>query len=814
MRYSDGIFGFFCECCQDPKRTGRARTDDGNFSIYCLNNCPSDQVLKQAGGGELPIAEKELIADQSVLSEPQPPSAGQSILEAALNCARRGIPVFPVDRETKKPLGTEHGYLDATTDIKKIENWWKKSPHANLGMPTGNKTGVVVIDIDVDAKKNGEFAWKSLLEENGGVPGTVEIQSGGGGRHLYFKYPANGHIHCSAGKLGEGIDVKGDGGSIILPPSKHASGRLYIRVSNGAKEPIELPEWLYKKLVENKDKQRDPAPAVGDFIPEGKRNETLLSLAGTMRHRGMGEDAILAALTEENKTKCSPPLPEDEVRSIVKSVLRYPATQGKFRPSDLANAEELINQFGQDLHFCAALGGWFTWDGLRWISDRVGGVQRMAQCVVRSLYARAGAEPDEMERKAGAHWAIASESAPHQRAILDLGWSQEGVAVTPDVWDTDQWLFNCINGTKNLRSGEFRPHQRKDLLTKLAPVAYDPAATAPTWEAHLKRFLPNADVRRQVQRDLGMALVGATLDEVLPIWYGIGANGKSTTAQVLQRILGDYARTAAPDLLVLSRHDRHPTEIADLRGSRLIFSVEIGEARRLDEVKVKALTGGDVKKARLMHQDFFEFPQTFTLIMLTNHLPVITGTDEAIWRRIRLIPWSVRIAECDRLPQAEIVAALVTEGPGILRWLLEGLADWQQDHHWVADEVVCATNSYRADQDRLCRFLEDCCEMGARYAVGVAEFYTAYENWVEQNGEETLGKLRIGKLLRLRGIRQEPRGHDRMRFWLGLRVRTSADNLAGNVYMKNLLENNTAASSAVVRTLIDDPLVGEVSCEL
>lgn len=462
--------------------------------------------------------------------------------------------------------------------------------------------------------------------------------------------------------------------------------------------------------------------------------------------------------------------------------------------TDLGNAERLIDRFGADLHYCEPLGGWLVWDGKRWQPNAVGQVQRMAHQVARNLYAEAGklyaraeTETDQEKRKAtvasaesaGKH-AAATESATRQRAMLDLAWALEGVAVLPDAWDADPWLLNVNNGTVDLRTGELRPHDRADMLTKLAPVDYDPSADAPTWRAHLERFLPEADVRRQVQRTLGVALVGDVLEEALDIWHGTGANGKTTTERAIESILGEYAQNAAPNLLIASRYDNHPTELADLRGSRLVFDAEIGDARTLDEAKVKKLTGGEPITARFMRQDFFRFARTFSLVMLVNHLPNISGADDGIWRRIRLIPWRVRIPEAEQRPQSEIVPALVAEGPGILRWMLEGLADWQRQPRWTADAVTEATESYKAEQDRLGAFLADCCEMGPHYTASVAELYEAYTDWCTESGQEAIGKQQAGKLLRQRGITQQRDAttHTRARRWIGLRLRTKSDSFS------------------------------------
>ncbi len=350
------------------------------------------------------------------------------------------------------------------------------------------------------------------------------------------------------------------------------------------------------------------------------------------------------------------------------------------------------------------------------------------------------------------------------------GW--DGFYTEAAEWDSDSWLFNCRNGVLELKTLTFKPHNPDFLCTKQAGVSYEPDIGCPQWRAHLERFLPDANVRRQVQRSLGVALVGAVLEEKLDLWHGTGKNGKSTTQRPLLYILGDYAGVCAPNLLVASKHERHPAELADLAGNRLLFSSETEANRRLAEALVKQVTGGEPIKARHMYGHFFTFERTFSTILITNHKPRILGQDNAIWRRIRFIPWNETIVDDERRPQDELVSEFVTEeGTGILNWLLEGLQDWQENPQWVAPEVVAATDAYRSEQDAIGGFLADFCEFGPRYVTGVSELYEAYTRWCEESGEEPLNKKVFGTTLKSRGI--DPGRSKTTRQWVGVRLRVT-----------------------------------------
>jgi putative DNA primase/helicase len=439
---------------------------------------------------------------------------------------------------------------------------------------------------------------------------------------------------------------------------------------------------------------------------------------------------------------------------------------------DLAHAEALATLWKDAYRWAPHRGLWYQWTGQVWAPITEEQAATHAADDLRRHYADqiAAARDDDQVRR---YTRLAKETCMSARVNGGLYFlkGRDGFHTDAEEWDADPWALNVANGVVDLRTGTLRPHDPQDLLTKLAPVDYDPNAAGPVWDAHLALFLPDADVRRQVQRDLGLALYGGDLEEFFDIWYGTGANGKSTTTKVLKEILGDYAARAAPNLLIQRAHEAHPTEIADLSGRRVVFSVEISARARLDEAKVKDLTGGDRIKARYMRQDFFEFAQTWTIFLLVNHRPIITGTDNGIWRRVRLVPWTVTMPEDHpaRQPQDIIVSRLIAEGPAILRWLVEGFLDWQRERRWIADAVRAATDEYRANQDRLAGFLADCCEELPRVSTPVGDLYTAYTDWCEAANEDPLGKNPFSRQMMDRGFSQK-KGTKGLRRWLGIRL--------------------------------------------
>lgn len=339
-------------------------------------------------------------------------------------------------------------------------------------------------------------------------------------------------------------------------------------------------------------------------------------------------------------------------------------------------------------------------------------------------------------------------------------------------WDKEAYLLNLLNGTLNLKTYKLSPHDPNNLITKIAPVEYDPGAKSEKWQKHIERFLPNPAIRKQVQRDVGLSLTGKALDELLPIWYGTGANGKTTTSKIILKILGDYAGMAAPNLLVKNKYEHHPTEIADLVGLRLVISSEIDQGKKLAETLVKQLTGGDKQKGRFMRQDFFEFEQTYLIFLITNYKPIISGTDHAIWRRIRLIPWDYTIPNNEKRPQEEVVAELIKDGSAILNWMIDGLRDWKKDRSWLADEVKVATEAYRKEMDILGEFIEECCILKPRGTVLKTVLYDTYTKWCEQAQETPITKKTFTQLLAGRGVDVNREGHGGRRYYIGIVLNT------------------------------------------
>ena len=447
------------------------------------------------------------------------------------------------------------------------------------------------------------------------------------------------------------------------------------------------------------------------------------------------------------------------------------------RLTDLGNAERLVARHGRDLRYCHPWDKWLVWDGRRWAVDDTAEVTRRAADTVRSIYHEAAAQPDPAARRATAAWAQRSEAAARIRAMVGLASALPGIPVLPEALDADPWRLTVANGTVDLRAGTLRPHRRADLATKLAPVAFDPHATAPRWEAFLGRVMGgNLALIEFLQRAVGYSLTGLTSEQVLFLLHGTGANGKSVFVRVLLGLLGDYAQQLATSTLLARRDHAIPNDLAALRGIRLATASETERGNRLAEGLLKQLTGGDRLRARFLRAEFFEFTPTAKLWLATNHRPDLDGADPAIWRRVLLVPFEVTIPEPEQ--DRQLTSKLAAEASGILRWAVDGCLAWQRHGLAPPAEVRAATEAYRADQASggVASFLEDCCEPDPAAWTPFATLYGAYQAWCHAAGVaewERLSQKRFAVELTALGYRDERRGHDKTRGRVGLRLRAA-----------------------------------------
>jgi putative DNA primase/helicase len=628
--------------------------------------------------------------------------------------------------------------------------------------------------LDIDAKSNGGQALAALEAEHGPLPATATALTGGGGRHLLFTHPGV-EVRNSASRLGPGLDVRGDGGYIVAPPSRHASGLCYAWQRGNAASDLalaELPDWLLALVTT--PRRNSPGSVVGGPIVEGQRNATLASIAGSLRRDGQSEEEIYLALLDVNQSRVVPPLPEPEVAAIAASISRYEPARPtsswvRFKWTEYGNAERLVSSHGADLRHSPGL-GWLVWDGQRWRRDEDGEAIRRMKQTVRAMWDELPEidDPDLQKRFFG--FVRSSENERRLNATLKLAESEATVVLAADRFDADPSLLTVANGTIDLRTGELREHRREDLVTRASPVVYAPGARSQLWQEFLGKITAgDEELEGFLQRAAGYSLTGSTAEEKLFFAHGPAATGKSTFLESLKAVLGEYATTTDFETLLKRKGDRGiPNDIARLAGTRLVVSIEVDEGKQLAAGLVKQLTGGDTVTARFLRKEFFEFKPQFKLWLAANDRPQVSATDSGIWRRIVQIPFTVEIPEGER---DRSLKQRLTSDPkiqtAILAWAVDGALAWQEAGLDVPAKVKAYTEEYRQENDPLQDFLDECCLLQPAAHVKRKALRKTYERWAWTNHRPQLSTRRFADLLKTRGVIAGGKVGDE-RTWVGI----------------------------------------------
>ncbi|WP_164002313.1 DNA primase family protein [Pyxidicoccus caerfyrddinensis] len=596
---------------------------------------------------------------------------------------------------------------------------------------------------------------------------------------------------CPAERRSSAIYFIRDGAPVDVDALLHrASTRTSSPTQPSARQPTSVSHWLLQvrlRRLENPEHRALMSKVLEgrSFAVEGFRDATLQQVVSIIAFSApdVDEETVLdllrPSLEEMRRTQPHGAMTEEMVREKLNRAIADAHAAGarpceeqlraSCLPTDLGNARRLVQMHGEDLRYVRELDGWLVWSGQRWMPDERGELQRRARAVVETLIADAVALTKmdvDRGKKLMAH-ALNSQSDRALRALVSLAAAEPDVPMHPGWLDRDPYLLNCLNGTLDLRTGALHPHDRDELLTKALFIPYFADAPCPTWDAFLADIFEGSEsLIRYVQRAIGYTLTGLTVEQVLFLLYGDGANGKSTFLNVLRSMLGDYAMVAPASTLMV-RDAKSPTnDIARLRGARFVMAVETDGDKRLAEVVVKSLTGGDAVAVRYLYKEHFEFVPNFKIFLATNYKPRIQGSDEGIWRRVKLIPFNKRIPEERRDKTLE--NRLRAELPGILAWAVRGCLQWQREGLGEPTEVREATLAYREEMDPLGGFLVHCCERVSNGRVAVQAVYERYRQFCQAAGEPPLSMKAFNNHLRERGFNAIRAGANGSTVWVGL----------------------------------------------
>lgn len=713
------------------------------------------------------------------------PFDGSAPPDAWLSLFDLGFSVFPLHAGSKKPAVKWTPYQSNRASRIQVEAW-SRGAVRNIGIATGAVSGIVVLDLD-----NVEAFAEA---QRRGLPETAIVRTPRG-HHVYFRHPGT-EISNRAGVF-PGADIRGDGGyvvgpgSIFVPDEKELSEGKVVGSYDWVRFPHEvpladMPDWLMQLVATPATRGPDKRgllslisrggwgnAALQDELDrlaqatEGTRNNAL-NLAGLRLFQIVAAGHLEEKLVREELTAAGVKLglEPNEIEGTLASAAsagvarprgpmdrnRSSSGSGLDKPDDDLTEEGIARSFvdqHQDTHrFDHDAGCWFVWDGNRWLQNRT----RLAFDQVRELCHASGSVRLKKASAIGGAERIAQ--------------SDQRVAVTSACWDADPWMLATPDGTVDLLTGQIRNARPADMLTRCTAVAPAPSGNCPRWQAFLDEATGgDPQLQRYLQKVAGYVLTGVTREQALFFVYGPGGNGKSVFLGTISDILGDYAAVAPMDTFTASKSDRHLTEIAMLRGARLVSVSETEEGRAWAEARIKQLTGGDRVTARFMRQDNFTYTPAFKLLIVGNHKPVLKNVDDAARRRFNIIPFTC----VPRVPDKELNQKLRDEWPQILRWAIEGCLLWQKEGLRQPDVVAEATRGYFDDQDILGQWIEQDCVTGEGKWDPVAKLFASWQEFAARGGEEPGSKRSFGDALTKRGFRPDRLGGgSRTRVYRGL----------------------------------------------
>ncbi len=685
----------------------------------------------------------------------------ENIVNAALEYARMGLYVLPLQPGGKLPI-PPRGVYDATRDERAVRAWWEAYPDANVGIACG-QSGLVVVDFDRADHPLIERLWDAAWA----------IARTASGLHFYFGDGGRG-IGCSSGLLSrEGVHVRGRGGYVVAPPSVHPSDVIYEweREPHGSPEDHHIPDWLVEEMTARRDEQSGAA-AVVTFArrrayalaalrgeaeavarePEGNRNNRLNRAAyrlGRMVASGdLSADEVREALTE---AALRAGLEIREIERTIASGLRGgarrpwegpPPTNGQRRTTaptlgtDAWFAHLLSRTMGDVLTFVPQW-GWTVWDGVRWRRSDALALSLVSDGLRDEVFRLADLESDE-DRQAklrGAGVKIQSRARVESVMALARGY----MLSEANDFDASETLLNTPTGVVDLRTGELYAHDPAFRLTRCTGVPYGSSDKQPT---RFLRFLHeimdgDAELVGYIRRLLGYALLGRNGERVFVVFWGRGANGKSTLCNILSGVLGTYHQVANPESFetALRGGESPRVDLAVLAGARLVTMNETRQDSALDAALVKKVTGDEDITARFLYRHPFSFRPGFLPVIHTNHKPRFKGGDPALWSRIRLIPFLVQIPP-HRQDKHLADTIIRQEGPAVLRWLVEGCLEYHRRGLDEPEKVLASLDEYRREADPIYAFVHECCDVQPTAEAATSDLYEAFVRWWSWAGLE------------------------------------------------------------------------------
>ncbi|SEP22471.1 putative DNA primase/helicase [Methylobacterium sp. UNC300MFChir4.1] len=631
-----------------------------------------------------------------------------SVRKHALRYGLAGLRVIPIPLGMKGPR-VKDWQRKASSNADTISDFFPEGYRQNIGIVLGD--GLVAFDVD-DLEE-----LDRLIAKHGQMPRTPTQRTGSGKLHYLFRVSGGVKLKNRTGFL-PGLDLKSDSGQIVVEPSVHPNGNTYQwlpGLAPGDLEIAEMPGWLLDILL--KPEPKPPGGGKG-CVKEGGRNVALTREAGRLRARGAEEDEVRTALIARNSTFL-PPLDLSEVNTVVASAMKWEPGVLRYIANDHGLATRFVDELGDDLRFVADENQWLIWNGNIWERDETGRIVQlfleMAQAMLAEAEAIRAAEDDKKATKAkekALGWAKQAGENKRINSALKVAQTDPRIVVTLAQLDNFPGYLPVANGIVELSSGELLPTAKEKLATHASPYAYTAGKACPSWKAVIARALPG-ELSPFFQRVLGYSLMGNPCEQRFFMLRGEGADSKSTVARVMSGLLGSLLiRPAGETFLAGDAEITSNAPRADLmafRGARVVFAPEPDSRRKLDKELIKRLTGQDGIQARAPYgRAMVEFEMTGVVLMLANHLPACDEADEAVWRRLTLIPFDNTVPEVERDVML-VEKLLANEAEGILAWLIEGAQAYSRDGLQVPELVRQRTADWRRSAGRIERFVDENC---------------------------------------------------------------------------------------------------------
>ena len=715
----------------------------------------------------------------------------KNMKEWALHYAEMGLAVFPLVCRDKVPA-VVGGCKVATTERTTIERWWDKNPQYNIGIATGNKSsGLVVIDLDVDKNKgiDGYDVLRDWQNKHGKLPETWQSITGRGGYHYFYK---DAIVHSNRVGLYEGVDIRGEGGYIVAPPSVHPNGNIYEWEQGPEEYEIAQVDNIVNDFLKGEKQRRDSEHKtnfkVPELIPEGKRVDTIVRLIASLRTKGLDDDAIKAAVRVENEKLCNPPLKEKElekavypalkrdwqvnshyynnfnamnendnkyVNEVLKKLNELNAVE-RFPMNDRGSADLFATVFMDVSRYNPTKKDWMYYDGTRWVADQEGmrakrNAKTLADALVR--YSVTVSLPDD-KRQSYIKYAAGMMNYRSRNVMVtdakDLNFFDN------TELDKDDFLLNCKNCVLDLSGDQPKEleHKADLLLSKICNANYNPAATCTLWEKTVNEIMQGDSSKIEyLQKMSGRFLTGDTSEEEFYIFFGATTrNGKSTITELLLYLLGDYATTISPESLAIKVNKDSRTaspDIAKLAGTRFVVASEPPRRMLFDSSLVKTLTGRDTVSARFLHENEFQFKPKFKLILNSNYLPVISDKTVFSSNRVKVVPFERHFTEKEQ--NKHLKEQLQQEIDGILNWCIQGLSLYRKEGLEPPTAVQIATHEYSEDSDKIGKFISECLEKSDQN-LAAKDVYEKYSQWCNDCGLGVDGRTSFYEELKTKNL--------------------------------------------------------------